>query len=203
MNRLVFVIACVALITVPKAAPGQANLVQVHEDFSRDPGWEWKNNRVVAEDPPMIKQDFGWSPTDHLGTGRGEIGGTVWLSRTPAWYALPINRPLSFKDKFSFSCRIAFMPDGGNGAAYLGFFNHELQGWRVWNSMALRLGGESSGQAAIGADSMTATWMGAGATEGFIHVPQDGKSHVIQFSYDPDTVQGPWPDPRLRKYVST
>ena len=97
---LLCLIACTG--AQPKAASGQGSLVQVHQDFSRDPGWEWKNNRIVAEDPPVIKQDFGWSPTDHLGTGTGEIGGTIWLSRTPSWYALPINRPLSFKDKFSF-----------------------------------------------------------------------------------------------------
>src|SRR5688500_19955704 len=82
----------------------------------------------------------------------------MWQSQTPAYYAMPLNRPLSFKEPFSFSCRIAFMPTKGAGVAYLGFFNHKLQGWRVWNSMAVRLGGESSGQAAIGADSATAEW---------------------------------------------
>jgi hypothetical protein len=65
MKRLVLVIACIIQTTLPKAAPGQGSLVQVHQDFSKDPGWESKNNRIVAEDPPMIKQDFGWSPTDH------------------------------------------------------------------------------------------------------------------------------------------
>src|SRR5436190_23213285 len=85
-------------------------LVQVYQDFSKDPGWEWKNNRVVAQDPPTVKQDFGWGPTNFTGAGPGEIGGTIWRSRTPAWYALPLNRPLSFKDKFSFSARVAFMP---------------------------------------------------------------------------------------------
>src|SRR5437764_5634383 len=110
--------AMLLLTMVMPAVFADDELVQIHQDFSKDPGWEWKNNRIVAEDPPIIKQDFGWSPTDHLGNGTGEIGGTVWLSRTPAWYALPVNRPLSFKDKFSFSCRIAFMPEGGKGAAY-------------------------------------------------------------------------------------
>src|SRR5689334_15366875 len=132
-------------------------LVQVRQDFSKDPGWESFQNRIVAQDPPIITQDFGWAPTNHTGAAEsGEIGGKIWQSKTPAYYALPLNRPLSFKDKFSFSCRLSFMPNGGAGAAYLGFFNHTLQGWRVWNSMAVRLGGESGGQAAVGADSMTA-----------------------------------------------
>jgi hypothetical protein len=203
MNRLVFLIICVTQTALPKVGPGQGSLIQVHQDFSKDPGWEWKNNRIVAEDPPIIKQDFGWSPTDHLGTGTGEIGGTVWLSRTPAWYALPINRPLSFKDKFSFSCRIACMPDAGNGAAYLGFFNHELQGWRVWNSMALRLtAGKIAGHAIIGADAMTALWHAAGGSEGFIHVPADGRPHTIRFTYDPQGKPGEFPDAGLKKYLT-
>src|SRR5690349_8662485 len=163
---------CLIICTcAPLAAFGQEGLVQVHQDFSKDPGWDWKNNRIVAEDPPTIKQDFGWSPTNHTGSGTGEIGGTVWLSRTPAWYAIPFNKPLSFNDKFSFSCRIAFMPQSDKaGAAYLGFFNHELQGWRVWNSMAVRLtGGKIKGSAVLGADSMNALWHATGGSEGFLN----------------------------------
>src|SRR5437870_4566056 len=117
MKKRATLIGLLCLLTCtcgPMPVFGQEGLVQVHQDFSQDPGWEWKNNRIVAEDPPTIKQDFGWTPTDHSGPGTGEtggtgeIGGTVWLSRTPAYYALPLNRPLSFNDKFSFSCRIAF-----------------------------------------------------------------------------------------------
>jgi hypothetical protein len=44
----------------PVIAFAQVDLIQVHQDFSQDPGWEWKSNRVVAENPPTIKQDFGW-----------------------------------------------------------------------------------------------------------------------------------------------
>jgi len=190
-------------LLTPNPVFGQGDLTQVHQDFSKDPGWEWKDNRIVAEDPPTIKQDFGWAPSDHLGTGPGEIGGRIWQSRTPAYYAMPLGRPLSFKDAFSFSARIAFLPSGGAGAAYLGFFHHELQGWRVWNSMALRLGGESSGQAAIGVDSMTATWQASGASEGYLHVPADGKPHTIRFSCDPSATQGAWLDPRLRNYLTS
>src|SRR5438045_654399 len=94
------------LMTLPAVASAQTGLTQVHQDFSKDPGWEWKNNRVVAEDPPVIQQAFGWSGTDNLGGGTGEIGGKLWQSQTPAWYGLPLNKPLSFRDKFSFSCRI-------------------------------------------------------------------------------------------------
>jgi hypothetical protein len=213
MNKHATLIGLLCLITctcVPMAALGQERLVQVHQDFSKDPGWEWKNNRIVAEDPPTIKQDFGWSPTQHSGGETGEIGGTVWLSRTPAYYALPLNRPLSFNDKFSFSCRIAFMPQSDKagtvskgGTAYLGFFNHELQGWRVWNSMAVRLtGGKIRGSAVIGADSMSALWHATGGSEGYINFPADGKPHTLKFTYDPEATLGDFPDAKLKNYLT-
>src|SRR2546423_1543517 len=187
-------------LLVPMRLLADDELIQVHQDFSRDPGWDCVKNRIRASDPPTVKEDFGWSPTNKAGGSNGEIGGTIWQSVTPAYYAMPLNHPLSFKEPFSFSCRIAFSPTGGAGAAYLGFFNHELQGWRVWNSMAVRLGGESGGQSAIGADSMTAKWGSAGGTEGYLHVPADGKPPTLKFPYDPDPTQGEWPDPRPRHH---
>src|SRR5437868_6864251 len=157
--RIHQIAVCMFVLMLVSIAGAQEELVQIHQDFSKDPGWDFKNNRGVAEDPPTIKQDFGWSPTTHTGVSQpGEIGGRIWQSVTPAWYALPLNHPLSFKEPFSFSGRITFMPTGGAGVAYLGLFNHSLQGWRVWNSMAVRLGGESGGQAAFGIDAMGANW---------------------------------------------
>src|SRR5947208_4342688 len=114
MKRLVLLFACIAQTTLPESAPGEGSPVQVHQDFSKDPGWEWKDNRIVAEDPPTIEQDFCWRPSNHTGAAdSGEIGGKIWQSKTPAYYALPFDKPLSFKDKFSFSCRISFMPTEG------------------------------------------------------------------------------------------
>src|SRR5690349_2447824 len=103
MQRVTQVLAWMSILVLSAMAPAQ-ELTQVHQDFSKDPGWEWKHNRIVAQDPPTVDQNFGWSPTNHTGAAEsGEIGGKVWQSKTPAWYALPFNRPLSFKDKFSFS----------------------------------------------------------------------------------------------------
>src|SRR5204862_5269461 len=133
------------------ARPSRAgDLVQVFQDFSQDPaGWEGIGNRVEASDPPTVKQDFGWSP--------GKIGGTVWKSTTPAWYGMPINPPSSFKDKLSASGKIAVMPE--LGVAYLGFFNHERQGWRPWSTMAMRIvckAGSPTPRASLFIDAMSA-----------------------------------------------
>jgi len=78
----------------------------IHQNFSEDPGWEGYNNRVQCQDCPTITQDFGWNPTNHNGDGVGEIGGVIWKSTTPAYYAMPIG-PFSFKDKLTASGKIA------------------------------------------------------------------------------------------------
>src|SRR5262249_39951095 len=68
----ILVSVLVQLALVP-AARGQ--LVQVREDFSRDPGWDRFQNRIVGTDMPQVVQDLGWRRTNHTGRGPGEIGG--------------------------------------------------------------------------------------------------------------------------------
>jgi hypothetical protein len=38
-----------------------------HESFDDDPKWDGRNNRMVLKDPPIVIQDFGYSPTHHAG----------------------------------------------------------------------------------------------------------------------------------------
>jgi hypothetical protein len=93
MSMKVFPTIILFAVVVISAAGGDAvaqsaELVQVREDFSADPGWEGSNNRIEATNPPRIKQDFGWSATKHAGGSGGEIGGKIWRSRTIAYYAM-------------------------------------------------------------------------------------------------------------------
>jgi len=192
------------VLPVGDATP-QRGLLQVHRDFTSDPGWEGVNNRVIGENCPTVSQDFGWTPTNYSGGGGGEIGGTIFQSRTPAWYGMALGRPLSFHDRFSASGRIAIIPLEGtvpSGAAYLGFFNSTRQGWRPWNSTAIRITCVRPDRATFGVDAMTALWNGDGyQTE--IVIPADGKPHTWRFAYDPDAIPPKeWPDPRLKSYLS-
>src|SRR5438045_2764283 len=101
--------------------------VRVHQDFSSDPKWEGVNNRVEAEDPPTITQNFGYRD--------GKIGGVIWRSRTPAWYAMKVG-PFSFDDALTASGTIVIPPRRHHGeGAYFGFFNSTRQEWRAWSSM--------------------------------------------------------------------
>jgi hypothetical protein len=48
------------LLAVPSLC---GELVQVRQDFSRDPGWDHYQNRIVGTEMPAVIQDFGWRRT--------------------------------------------------------------------------------------------------------------------------------------------
>ena len=98
----VLIIPCIILV-------GQQynKIITITESFDEDPGWENVNNRVDCSDCPERTQNFGWAPTNNNSSGPGEIGGVIWKSTTPAYYAMPIGKSLSFKDGFSASGKIS------------------------------------------------------------------------------------------------
>lgn len=87
------------------------------------------------------------------------------------------------------------------GVAYLGFFNHERQGWRPWSTMAMRVVSHRD-KTHLYIDYTSGLW-NAGAAETEIEFPTDGSEHTWKFSYDPDKTRPPWTDLRLRSYLIT
>ena len=136
--------------------------MQVRQDFSRDPGWDHYQNRIVGTDMPEVVQDFGWRRTSHTGGGPGEIGGRVENSRRQAYYAMPLGKPLTFDDELSASGKLALRHIGLRGVGYVGFFNSRRHTWRVWNSMAFRVW-EEDGLGQVMFDWMSADWQARGA----------------------------------------
>ena len=122
-------------------AQAEQRLIQIIEHFDQDPGWEGLNNRVVAEnDGPTIAQNFGYRAGSHFGLNGspGEIGGIIWRTCTPAYYAMKL-KPLSLNDRMAASGKLVVMPGKHwNNETYIGFFNSTRQGWRPWNSLAVR-----------------------------------------------------------------
>jgi len=175
----------------------------IHQNFDDDPGWLGVNNRVVCNDCPTITQDFGWLSTNHTGSGPGEIGGVIWKSTTPAYYAMPIG-PLSFKDKFSASGKLALIaPEKEGEGFYIGFFNDERQGWRVWSSCGFRVSPVKMGHARFHIDYKTGMNKGAILNPDIV-IPCDGSVHDWELSYDPDaTVADAWADPRLPDWIAS
>jgi hypothetical protein len=74
LPSLLLVCAPLQLVVVPSSC-GQ--LVQVRQDFSRDPGWDHYQNRIVGTEMPAIIRDFGRRRTEFTASGPGEIGGRL------------------------------------------------------------------------------------------------------------------------------
>jgi hypothetical protein len=96
------------------------------ETFDRDPGWDAFNNRLKP-DPKEIRsgvQDFGYSATNFAGGAKGELGGEIWRSATPAYYAekIPIK---TLDDKLTASGKFSFDPLGGGSGIWFGWFKAE------------------------------------------------------------------------------
>lgn len=185
------------------AARDAGELVKVRASFDADPGWEAVNNRVVATGCPTVRQDFGWSPTAQTGA-RGEIGGTVWRSRRPAYYAMRLDPPLTMEMPLSASGKIVVKAvNRTTGGAYFGFFNSRRQEWRPWSSMAVRVAdarGDGPLVPLLIYDYMTSGWKAGGYDT--VPIPADGSVHSWGMGWEPDAVvPGEWPDARLRGYL--
>jgi hypothetical protein len=200
MRPPAFLLVCVLLqLAVVPAVRGQ--LVQIRKDFSRDPGWDHYQNRIVGTEMPEVIQDFGWRRTSRIGSGPGEIGGRVENSRRQAYYALPMGKPLTFDDELSASGKLALRHIGLRGVGYVGFFNSRRHTWRVWSSMAFRVWEEDDlGQVMF--DWMSSDWRARGA-ETAILLSADGKVHDWSFRYEPEARADPtWHDQALERLIT-
>ena len=117
--------ATLALL-LPAESPAQTVLKTEH--FDRDPGWEGHNNRVVPKKVQMVKQDFGYSATNHAGQGAGELGGTIQRSTKPAIYAAALSPAKTLDDKLSASGSFAITACHSSAGLFFGFFNSQQPG---------------------------------------------------------------------------
>ncbi len=200
--RIAHTVSLCLVVVLVTATPLSAQLVQQKQDFSRDPGWDHFQNRIVGTEMPLVVQDFGWRETNFTGTGPGEIGGRVENSRRQAYYAIPLGKPLSFDDHLSASGKLAIKHIGLRGVGYIGFFNSQRHTWRVWSSLAFRIWEEDNlGQ--IMFDWMSSDWQARGA-ETAILLASDGKVHTWSFEYNPDAKDDPvWRDESLKKLITS
>ena len=88
------ILLCVAAVAMTGATRTQ--------NFDNDPGWDGFNNRVEPSVSKKVEQDFGYRDTNIAGKDKGEIGGTIWRSSTPASYADKIT-PRTLHDKLTAS----------------------------------------------------------------------------------------------------
>jgi hypothetical protein len=178
------------------------------EAFERDPNWDGYNNRVVAEAPKTVRQDFGYSETTFAGKDKGEVGGTVWRDSKTASYAMQIPAK-TLSDRLSASGTLAITDTDGSSSIFLGFFKSgdgdESDSGRQ-NSLGLRFAGQGEG-ARLTLQLVTATnqacgtkvttWVvdkskpiGAGRKVRPPEIKNDGTRYKWQLDYDPAGADG-------------
>ena len=118
-----------------------ASLAAGPNRFDVDPRWEGYRNRLVPDNLPLTRQDFGHR-TSRKASGRqaGEIGGRVQRAVTPAYYAKPIE-PVSLDQKLSASGRFAVHSDGATPALCRLVQRRAVARRRTAHSLAFRIDG--------------------------------------------------------------
>src|SRR5437773_7853186 len=127
----------------PGRADDQPKTILKTEHFDRDPGWEGHYNRIVPKVVKTVHQGFGYSATNFAGKEKGEIGGTIWRSATPAYYAVKIP-PRTLSDKLTASGSFALTASSGSSGVFFGWFNGDQAGGRE-TSLGFHLAGQGSG----------------------------------------------------------
>src|SRR5688572_10705407 len=177
------------IIATSSAAAALCPAAEKSETFDRDPGWDGVNNRSAHTKPPRtVRQDFGYSRTNHCGgNGAGEVGGFVTPAAEAAYYAAPI-ATATFGDKLTASGTFA-CPDG-EFHLLLGFFNSgTVNEWRTPNTIALRLNGRGKTFLAY-TEYLTSKWrigtIEEAREKGFSgEFPSGGSVSKWSLTYDP------------------
>jgi hypothetical protein len=99
------------------------------QDFSNDPGWKGSGNRDRYHDRELVgAHDFGWSAeTNHAGGRPGEIGGSLWRSGKPAWYAAKVG-PFQNGQRLEARGKAQLVTAGPDSDMFLGWFSERAEG---------------------------------------------------------------------------
>ncbi|MCR4315833.1 MAG: hypothetical protein NUW37_05715 [Planctomycetes bacterium] len=150
-------------------------------DFAEDPGWQGELNQMPHE-PEMVRQRFGWSNTPYAGGTRGEIGGLIARSVTPAWYGIEIPET-DLTKRLAFSGKI--VNKGGGGEMLFGYFNSDTSGWRIQNFCGFRIDTEE-----FEISVTTGSFKANGLQYSGLFARADSGPHDFAFEWDPDADEG-------------
>jgi hypothetical protein len=147
-------------------------------DLAKDPAWESHGNREKFEDHDIAGfQNYGFSNT-------GVLGGTVWRSERPSFYADNIGK-LSLANPLKISGTLAFNVGAPDSGCYLAFFNADkLKQFKRENILGIQIEGPSRVGHYIRPVLYTSTGAKCIPETGPI-VPLDNKPHKFALEFDP------------------
>jgi hypothetical protein len=188
---------CVAIAAAILSQAWAEDSSRRFDDFTTDPQWESYRSRLLPDPLPITRQDFGWRDTLQPDGTRGEIGGWIQRSLTPAWFAKVIPTH-TLNDRLSASGTFAVTRDDSTSGTLFGWFHETSRGWRTPNSLVFRLDG-NGGKYWVFYEYGTRHWLtgGGGCFEGdrYQTTPTkpfkaDGTPHTWSLDYDPDGENG-------------
>ena len=161
----------------------------ISESFETDPHWDAVNATPPADICVSKHPDFGLVEP-------GKLGGEIWRSFTPSYYAKEIP-PVTLKDHLSASGTLSVPQSEGGSGALFGWFNRNSRGWRTPNSLAFRIDGESS-HFRVFFEYGTQHWLTGGGETFQMPYQTNPKSlhpvgdveHTWNFDYNPDGAGG-------------
>ncbi len=165
------------------------------EDFSTDPGWEGRRNRVRFTDTVIRpNHNFGYRKTNHAGGEPGEVGGVVWRieSTRPenaGYYGVPVE-PLSLDQALVARGKVCLRAAGSDSGVLLGWFNSLTPiGAPPANFLGIFIEGPSRighyVRPAYGTSDDIKDLMGTGPI-----IRPDGEPHAWTLHYAPDANKG-------------
>ena len=169
------------------------------ENFDTDPGWQGLRNNESYEDCGVRPyHDFGFSETDNVGAGAGEMGGIVWRieSANPqnmGYYADTITPALTLDDRLFAFGKIALVRASSDAGVLLGWLNSNTYNTSdsglPRNFMGLFIEGPSRVGFYFRPLYNTQSGRRGQAGDGPTIVP-DGEAHGWTMLYDPDAEGG-------------
>lgn len=192
-HLLIGMVSCFLLAAVSHGAALKT------ETFDRDPDWEGHNNRIVPKNVLTVKQDFGFSETHIAGKAKGEVGGRIQRSTTPASYAVPLAPAKTLHDKLSASGTFAITASQGSGGVFFGFFNSQQPGGsgRPIGSLGLDFdfegkGGRLAVRLITGTNKSCGTFITPYLPGKYRTTPlkNDGTHYHWKLDYDPEAAAG-------------
>jgi len=167
----------------------------VREDFSTDPGWEGRGNRVRFADAVIRpNHNFGHRNTSHAGGKPGEVGGVVWRiestrPQNAGYYGAPIGS-LSLDQELVARGRVCLRAASSDSGVLLGWFNSLTSiGAPPANFVGIFIEGPSRighyVRPAYGTSNDIKDLMATGPI-----IRPDGKPHEWTFRYSPNANEG-------------
>lgn len=169
------------------------------ESFDKDPNWDARHNRVPPAKPLKVTQDFGYSATAIAGKGKGEIGGVIQRSTTPASYAAPLVPAITLEQKISASGTFAVTAAQPGAGVFFGFFNASQPGGsgRPIGSLGLNFdfegkGGRLAVRLITGGNKSCGTFITPYVPGKYRPTPikLDGTHYRWTLNYDPQAAEG-------------